>query len=88
MITATIGQGVVFVDEHGVRRAAVVTHVFAGMAGTADGVNVVIVSDDAQRSDPYGRQIERRTSVTHLSGQPAHGYYWRHVDEHGKPTEI
>lgn len=83
MIQATIGQAVLFVDTHRVKRAAIVTHVFRSdsFPGHPDGVNVVYVSDDAAREDNYGRQIERATSVPHMSTQPARGYGWQHVDE-------
>lgn len=40
-------------------------------------VNVVFVTDDGNRTDPYGRQIDRATSVPHHEDQTAHGYYWR-----------
>lgn len=55
---------------------------------TADGVNVVLVNPDASHKDSYGRQIERQSSVTHASQQPAAGMYWRNVDEAGKATEV
>jgi hypothetical protein len=40
-------------------------------------INAVYVTDDESKTDPYGRQIERKmTSVPHRSTQTAHGYYW------------
>lgn len=73
---AVIQQAVTYVDSTGVPRPALVTNVFAGMNGGADGVNVVVVCDDLNQSDNYGRKIERFTSVCHKSAQPAHGNYW------------
>jgi hypothetical protein len=73
----TIGASVTFVDEHGRDRAALVTHVWPGMSGQADGCNLVVVSDDGARDDSYGRQIERKTSVPHQSGNAAPGYFWK-----------
>lgn len=39
-------------------------------------INVVYVTADESKTDPYGTQIERATSVGHRQGQTAHGYYW------------
>jgi hypothetical protein len=36
-------------------------------------------------TNSYGRQIERQTSIVHQSNQPAHGNYWRAVDD---PTPL
>lgn len=89
MREAKIGGYVFFVDERAVRRPALVTQVWKSMGGHgADGVNVVFVNPDDSHSDQYGRQIERKTSVTHMSQQPAHGWYWRGIDEVGKETEV
>jgi hypothetical protein len=40
-------------------------------------INVVIVSADDSKEDPYGRQLERHTSIVHESRQTAHGMYWK-----------
>jgi hypothetical protein len=39
-------------------------------------INVVIVCDDPLKTDTYGNQIERHTSVVHKDRQTAHGFYW------------
>lgn len=66
------GQHVVYVDPKGVARPAVVT-----VAWSHTCVNVVFVSDDKSKTDSYGRQIERETSVIHASTPGrAHGNYW------------
>lgn len=73
-----IGDAVTFVDPTGKERPAIVTAIWRGMGGHAPhGVNVVYVSDDPARTDSYGRQVERSTSVCHQSVQPAHGNYWK-----------
>lgn len=78
---------VVFVDEKGVEHKALVTAVWPGeYAGNnpptnEPGINLVFVSSDPSKDDSYGRQIERRTSVVHKSGQPAPGNYWKRLTE-------
>lgn len=39
-------------------------------------INVVYVEFDEKKTDPYGRQIARASSVSHQSSQTAHGFYW------------
>lgn len=42
-------------------------------------INVVIISNDENKHDSYGRQIERHISVVHISNQYAHGNYWKEL---------
>lgn len=77
-----VGEVVQFVDPVGHGRPALVTAVWGPTC-----VNVVMVATDAAHTDGYGRQIVRSTSVSHQSVTPAHGNYWRHLDETAKPTE-
>lgn len=49
-------------------------------------VNVVFVSGDLSRTDSYGRQIERSSSVPHAR-EGAHGFYWRFEDEKPNPVK-
>lgn len=46
-------------------------------------INVVFVTTDPAKHDPYGQQIERLTSLQHYgqgpSGMPRPGRYWRNV---------
>lgn len=75
----TIGQIVKFTDERAVAHDALVTSVFDN--GDQEkypdpSINVVYVSKDGTQTDQYGRQIVRKTSVTHRSKQSAHGYFW------------
>lgn len=74
-----IGDGIVFIDEHRVEHPAIVTRVWTSTGGLP-GCNLVFVTDDETKEDPYGRQIERRTSVVHISMQPAGGLGWRHLN--------
>lgn len=66
-----IGDGVVYVDEFGVERAALVTNVFSSTC-----VNLVVVSGDETQTDSYGRQIKRETSQVHKSIQTSPGRFW------------
>lgn len=38
--------------------------------------NLVWVSTDVKRTDQYGQQLIRESSVVHKGSQPAHGNYW------------
>jgi hypothetical protein len=44
-------------------------------------INLVIVSPNPDCQDPYGRQLERHTSVVHQSNSSAVGYCFRFEDE-------
>lgn len=61
---------------------AIVTAVwgYAGMTNLPL-INLVAVSLDDKKTDGYGRQIERYTSVMHKAQSSVHGYYWRFEDE-------
>lgn len=59
-----VGQHVIFIDSLRKPHDAVVT-----AAWTPICCNLVIVSDDAEKTDSYGRQIERYTSVCKASAQ-------------------
>lgn len=79
--TVAIGDPVLFTDPKGRDHHAVCTNSFGPIC-----INVAFVSDDQARTDTYGRQIERATSVIHQSTAPAHGYFWRRADEAKKTT--
>ena len=72
---------VIFTDQHGVPRPALLTAVH-GDAYLHEGttyypsVNLVFVTSDSAKRDPYGLQIERESSVVHKGMQSAHGNYW------------
>lgn len=44
-------------------------------------INLIIVSPNQDCQDPYGRQLERHTSVVHQSNSSAVGYCFRFEDE-------
>ena len=71
-----IGDSVVYVDAHSQSRNAIVTQIWKGMSGAKYGCNLVVVSSEEDKTDPYGRQIERFTSVCHKSVQAAPGWFW------------
>lgn len=75
-----IGDVVVFIDEVRKHHDALVTNVWQSSGGKP-GCNVVYVVDDESKVDPYGRQIERRTSIVHASAQPAGGMCWKWPSE-------
>lgn len=81
-----VGDPVVFVDQRATQRAAVCTANWGGDIPHPS-INVVFVSGDESKTDQYGRQIQRETSVPHAVNQAAPGYYWRHADEEPKQTE-
>jgi hypothetical protein len=82
------GDRIVYVDEVGEPHNAIVTcwwkdvdHYRGGGKDGEPGCNLVFVSDDDSKRDPYGRQIERRTSVVHREFQPAPGNYWQRASD-------
>lgn len=76
----SVGDQIVYHNPVGVPHRALVTAVW-----TKSFVNVVIVSSDEGKTDVYGRQIERVTSLSHKSAMPVHGNYWRFDDEEPNP---
>lgn len=83
-----IGDTVIYVDPQRVAHNALVTTVWPQMAGGGGepGCNLLYVHEDPARDDPYGRQIERATSVVHKSWQPAGGNFWCRPDEWDGPV--
>lgn len=80
-----VGDQVIFIDEQRARHNALVTVVWRDIhhqpEGKPPGCNLVFVSGDVTKEDPYGRQIERRTSLVHVSAQPARASCWSWPDE-------
>lgn len=75
MANPQIGEIVEYVDHHGKPHKAIVTANWSG--GQENGaINLVFVSADDAKTDQYGRQIERDTSVVHKSRQTAPGNFW------------
>lgn len=78
-----VSEPVVYVDPVAKAHAALVTAVWGTKC-----VNLVFVSDDENKTDTYGRQIDRSaTSCNHQSQHQAPGNYWRYPDEAAKDTE-
>lgn len=71
-----LGASVEFVDPTGNAHKALVTAVW-GNPDDNPSLNLVYVSADETKTDQYGRQIERKTSIVHESRQGAHGNFWR-----------
>ncbi len=65
------GQHVIYVDPVARQHDAVITAVWGPTC-----INIVYVSPDDKRTDSWGRQIERSTSLSHRSVTPAHGNYF------------
>jgi len=81
--TPRVGQAIVFCDASAVDHDALVTCVHSKTC-----INLVFVSGDADRTDTYGRQIERPTSISHVGVEgTAHGFYWRFADEERNPIK-
>jgi hypothetical protein len=86
--TYAVGDHVIYVDPTGKQRKAIVNIwwdnyrkvkiIDGAVVEGADvpGCNLVFVTDDALKTDHYGLQLERATSVVHKVNQPAHGNYW------------
>lgn len=86
-----VGSNVIYTDEHFADHVALVTaiwgqpdwreHCIEPNQACVPCINLVYVSGDNTKDDPYGRQIERSTSVVHASSQPAGGACWRMSEE-------
>jgi hypothetical protein len=85
-----VGDVVRIVDEHYVEHVGLVTTVHGefGKEYTpgvtwVPCINAVYVSKDASKRDPYGNQLERLSSLQHLSqgpnNMPKPGRYWENL---------
>lgn len=71
-----IGSHVIVCDSTAKQHDALVTANWGYGKNDTPAINVVYVTDDESKTDSYGHQIERMTSVTHKSNQSAPGYWW------------
>lgn len=71
-----VGDTVVYTDEQGTPHNALVTNWWGPQC-----CNLLFVVSDEAKKDPYGQQIERRSSSVHKSMQQAPGNFWRYPDE-------
>lgn len=68
-----VGQAVRVVTETGVRCVGLITAVW-----NENCINAVIITPDESKTDSYGRQTERYSSLTRKNPQQtAHGRYWQ-----------
>ncbi len=78
-----VGDVVQVVTEDYTERKALVTCVHGQFGGAyTPCINVVYVSADAAKRDPYGAQVERMSSLQHrsaVSGMPRPGRFWEHI---------
>jgi hypothetical protein len=75
------GDHVIVVDEHYEQHHGLVTVVHGTFGGAyVPCINVVYVSADQGKRDPYGQQVERMSSLQHYSqgpnGMPKPGRFW------------
>lgn len=70
-----VGDPVVFVDPVGTEHNAIVIACWG--EGDTPSLNLMYADPDEAKTDSYGRQIARGTSVVHQTNQSAHGKYWR-----------
>ncbi len=78
------GDAVKVVDENYVAHTGLVTCVHGPFGGAyIPCINVVYVSTDDTKRDPYGQQVERMSSLQHYSQGPSGmtrpGRYWLNV---------
>jgi len=75
------GLSIVYCDHKALEHDALVTAVWGENSFEDDGsgapcINIVYVSKEDGKTDSYGQQIERDTSVPHRGGQTAPGNWW------------
>jgi hypothetical protein len=70
------GDVVIYVDELSVEHDALVTQYWGGEQPNG-ALNCVYVTSEDTKRDPYGRQVERASSVSRQSEHTAHGRYWK-----------
>jgi hypothetical protein len=77
-----VGEYVIYVDPVARQHKALVTAVHGDTC-----INAVYVSGDESKTDPYGRQIERQSSLSHRTVLGlAHGNYYMLPGEDPNPV--
>ncbi len=78
-----VGDAVRIVNETYDERDGLVTAVHgSNWDQFTPSINVVYVSADSAKHDPYGQQLERLSSLSHYNGthgMPKRGRYWRNI---------
>ena len=85
--TLEVGTQIIYIDQTMGVHNALVTAVWGDRdaeRGYEPCLNLVYTSGDESKTDPYGRQIERVTSVIHLGQTQAPGFYWKWDDEEAR----
>lgn len=80
----TAGDAVLVVDENYRQHIGLVTAVHGQFGGAyVPCINVVYVTADEAKKDPYGAQTERMSSLQHFgagpSGMPKPGRFWANL---------
>lgn len=91
-----VGQSILFMDSQRIIKPALVTEVHGEPYYNESGelewlpcINLITCSSNCAKSDDYGRQIERHSSVQHRSVNAYHeqthgfpvGMTWQFIDE-------
>jgi hypothetical protein len=77
VLSSWIGKPVSFADPWGKLHEAFITYCFSvGEDDEPMCINVVFVSQDAAKTDQYGRQVERYTSVMRRGEFSTHGMWF------------
>jgi hypothetical protein len=78
-----VGDPVRVVDEQYGEHVGLVTCVHGNFSDWVPCINVVYVTGDQAKKDPYGQQLERLSSLQHLTQGPANmprpGRYWSNM---------
>ncbi len=79
-----VGDAVLVVDETYRKRVGLVTDVHGTFSGAyVPCLNVIYVTADETKKDPYGAQTERMSSLQHFgsgpSGMPKPGRFWANL---------
>lgn len=86
MAFAETSDRVIYVDPYSIPHDALVT---GGHMELSNGWrNLVFVSTDKNKTDTYGRQIERQTSCSHISNTTAPGNYWCYPPEYNAERDV
>lgn len=89
-----VGMSLTYIDENRKERNALVTAIHGDPAGSVfrnsheekeyrhwPCVNLAFADINPEAQDQYGRQLGRKSSVTHWQQNSAHGMCWRFVNE-------
>lgn len=78
-----VGDVVSIVNENYEEHFALVTAIHGNnWEQFTPSINCVYLSSDPSKSDPYGRQLERLSSLSHFNGthgMPKRGRYWKNI---------